>query len=156
MPKADPAQQPSGHRADNRPQLTAHRKQRKPLGAAAFPVGLAVGTGPRQQGLDRRGKQSAADAGQAGAEDNGPQRRSARQQQITGDANDAAGEDDGLSAIAVGQRPADDKHALLREGAQPEDQADKSPREQHVVAQEEGEERNDRVKANIKNELASQ
>jgi hypothetical protein len=115
-----------------------------------------VGTGPRQQGLDRRGKQRAADAGQAGAEDNGPQRRAARQQQITGDANDAAGEDDRLSAIAVGQRPADDKHALLREGAQPEDQADKSAGEQHVVAQEEGEERNDRVKANIKNELASQ
>ncbi len=126
MPKADPAQHASGHRADHRSQFTAYRKQRKPLGAAAFPVGLAVGAGPRQQGLYRRGEQGAADAGQAGAEDNGPQRRPARQQEKTGDANDAAGENDRLSAIAVGQRPAEDKHALLGEGTQPEDQADKS------------------------------
>ena len=119
MPKADPAQHASGHRADHRSQFTAYRKQRKPLGAAAFPVGLAVGTGPRQQGLYRRGEQGAADAGQA-------QRRPARQQEKTGDANDAAGENDRLSAIAVGQRPAEDKHPLLGEGTQPEDQADKS------------------------------
>ena len=85
-----------------------------------------MGTGPRQQGLYRRGEQGAADAGQAGAKDNGPQRRPARQQEKTGDANDAAGENDRLSAIAVGQRPAEDKHALLGEGTQPEDQADKS------------------------------
>jgi hypothetical protein len=45
MPKADPAQQPPGHRADNRPQLTAHRKQRKPLGAAAFSVIALAGAG---------------------------------------------------------------------------------------------------------------
>lgn len=57
MPKADPAQHASGHRADHRSQFTAYRKQRKPLGAAAFPVGLAEGTGPRQQGLYRRGEQ---------------------------------------------------------------------------------------------------
>ena len=156
MPKADPAQQPPGHRADNRSQLTAHRKQRKPLGAAAFSVGLAVGTGPRQQGLDRRGEQRPADARQAGAEDNRLQRCAARQQQLAGDANHAAGEDDRLSTISVGQRPADDKHALLREGAQPEDQADKPAGKQHLVAQEEGKERDDRIKANIKNELASQ
>lgn len=78
MPKADPAQHASGHRADHRSQFTAYRKQRKPLGATAFPVGLAEGTGPRQQGLYRRGEQGAADAGQAGAEDNGPQRRPAK------------------------------------------------------------------------------
>lgn len=41
MPKADPAQHASGHRADHRSQFTAYRKQRKPLGATAFPVGLA-------------------------------------------------------------------------------------------------------------------
>lgn len=58
MPKADPAQHASGHRADHRPQFTAYRKQRKPLGATAFPVGLAEGTGPRQQGLYRRGEQA--------------------------------------------------------------------------------------------------
>ena len=73
-----------------------------------------------------RSEQGAADAGQAGAEDNGPQRRPARQQEKTGDANDAAGENDRLSAIAVGQRPPEDKHALLGEGTQPENQADKS------------------------------
>ena len=155
MPKADPAQQPPGHRADNRSQLTAHRKQRKPLGAAAFSVGLAVGTGPRQQGsIDGRTAPRRRPSGSA--EDNRLQRCAARQQQIAGDANHAAGEDDRLSTISVGQRPADDKHALLREGAQPEDQADKPAGKQHLVAQEEGKERDDRIKANIKNELASQ
>ena len=126
MSKADPAQHASGHRADHRSQFTAYRKQRKPLGAAAFPVGLAVGTGPRQQGLYRRGEQGADEDCQSGANDNVHQRLHSLKQEKTCDATDADGENDRLSAIAVGQRPAEDKHPLLGEGTQPEDQADKS------------------------------
>ncbi len=130
-----PLSSPSGHRADNRPQLTAHRKSSANHSARLrFPLAwLWVPVRASRASIDGENRAPPTPVRQA-PRDNGPQRRSARQQQITGDANDAAGEDDGLSAIAVGQRPADDKHALLREGAQPEDQADKSPREQYVVA----------------------
>ena len=84
-----------------------------------FPVGLAEGTGPPSRasidGENRAPPTPVRQAPRIMGHSDAP----ARQQEKTGDANDAAGENDHLSAIAVGQRPAEDKHALLREGTQP-------------------------------------
>jgi hypothetical protein len=103
-----------------------------------------------------RGKQCAANARQTRAQNNRPQRFPEGQQQIPRDANNAAAQDNDFRAKPVRERAADDKHPLLRERAQAQDQPDQPAGEQHIVAQEYRQEGNNGVKANVKNKLATQ
>ena len=110
----------------------------------------------RQQCLNRGRKQRAAHPRQARAQNNRPQRFSKRQQQIPRDANNAPAQDNDFRAKPVRERAADDKHPLLRERAQAEDQPNQPAGEQHIVAQEYRQEGDNGVKADVKNKLATQ
>ena len=110
----------------------------------------------RQQCFNRRRKQRAAHACQTCAQNNRPQRSSESQQQIPRNANNTAAQDNDFRAKPVRERAADDKHPLLRERAQAEDQPDQPAGEQHIVAQEYRQEGDNGVKADVKNKLATQ
>ncbi len=156
LPESQPGQQRPGDRPQYGSQLPAYRKQREPLSAAAFTACFAVGSRFCQQGFDRRGEQRAADAGQAGAENNRAQAVAESQQQVASHPDNAAAQNNAAGAIAVGKCAAKDKHALLGKGSQPQDQADSAAGKQHIVTQKDRQKRDDGVKADIKDKLAAQ
>ncbi|GAB7305084.1 hypothetical protein MAFF212519_29710 [Clavibacter michiganensis] len=120
------------------------------------PGGTGPRVGGRHEALQRRAEQRAAEPREDRADQEAGQAGGQSEPQVAGHAHDAARRDQCARAEAVGEHAAEEEQALLAEGAGAEHQADREGAEPEVVAHHDGQERHDRVEAEVEHELAGE